>query len=88
MGLWAWRWHGGRRPDGDAQYLVPVIGALTARVLFGEDFDAHKIAGAGLILCGLAPRAGAPRCAGASRRRSPGRSAMNTVVRARASTKR
>jgi drug/metabolite transporter (DMT)-like permease len=34
-------------------YPVPVIGALTPRVLFGEDFDAHKIAGAMLILCGL-----------------------------------
>ena len=43
-------------------YLVPVIGAATAWLLFGEEFDAQKIGGALLILGGLvlARRGSAP----------------------------
>ena len=53
-GLWAWAVaRAGVGRTATLMYLVPVIGAVTARVLFGEDFDAHKIAGAVLILGGL-----------------------------------
>jgi len=35
-------------------YLVPVAGGITSWILFGEDFGVLKVAGAALVLAGLA----------------------------------
>jgi drug/metabolite transporter (DMT)-like permease len=53
-GLWAWAVaRAGVGRTSTLMYLVPVIGGVTARLLFGEEFDAPKLAGAVLILAGL-----------------------------------
>ena len=53
-GLWAWAVaRAGVGRTSVLMYLVPVIGAVTAYLLFGESFDAAKLGGAALILGGL-----------------------------------
>jgi len=53
-GLWAWAVaRAGVGRTSVLMYLVPVFGALTAALLYGEHFDAAKIGGALLILGGL-----------------------------------
>jgi drug/metabolite transporter (DMT)-like permease len=42
-------------------FLVPVAGGIVSRLLFGETFDPLKLAGAALILAGLARGRGAAR---------------------------
>jgi drug/metabolite transporter (DMT)-like permease len=70
-GLWAWA----SARTGVAQtsvlmYLVPVIGAVTAWLVYGEAFDATKL-GAALILSGLALTRRASGAAEVSGRRRP-----------------
>ena len=53
-GLWAWAVaRAGVGRTSVLMYLVPVIGAITAALLYGEHFDAAKIGGALLIVGGL-----------------------------------
>jgi drug/metabolite transporter (DMT)-like permease len=52
-----WNWTIGRVGVARASifmYLVPVVGGITSWILFGEGFGPLKIAGAGLVLAGLA----------------------------------
>jgi drug/metabolite transporter (DMT)-like permease len=54
-GLWAWAAaRTGVARTSVLMYLVPVIGGVTAWVVYGEAFDATKLGGAALILSGLA----------------------------------
>jgi drug/metabolite transporter (DMT)-like permease len=52
-----WNWTIGRVGVARAalfMYLVPVVGGITSWILFGEGFSLFKIAGAALVLAGLA----------------------------------
>jgi drug/metabolite transporter (DMT)-like permease len=71
-GLWAWAAaRTGVARTSVLMYLVPVIGGVTAWVVYGEGFDATKLGGAALILSGLALTRRAAGAPAVSARRRP-----------------
>jgi drug/metabolite transporter (DMT)-like permease len=71
-GLWAWASaRTGVARTSVLMFLVPVIGAVTAWLVYGEAFDATKLGGAALILSGLALTRRASGPAEVSGRRRP-----------------
>jgi drug/metabolite transporter (DMT)-like permease len=60
--IWAWAIaRAGVGRTSVFMFLVPVAGGIVSRLLFGETFDPLKLAGAALILAGLALGRGAAR---------------------------